>query len=981
MGDGEVVEPLLCPRTIGRGAETEWLLRCVEGAAAGSGRATVVLGDAGMGKSRLTRTATAHARARGVRVLPGRVRDGAVGVPYAVFGEALAAGFRDGGWPAAAALRPVRAQLGHLAGEAVPAPRGGMSRLAVAEALLRLLTVLARDGGALLVVEDLHWADEDTIWVLEYLLSTTADHDAACLVTLRPDRPDRPDHPGRALSVVRRLADTRAAHLLELAPLSDTEVDRMVLACLGEDATADGLLTFVREHADGVPYVVEELLAGLRRAAALLPRDGTWRVVEDRLAAAVPATVAELVTQRTAGLRPRTRQVVSVAALLGRVFDWQLLARVVGTGEDAVLACLREAADAQLVEPDEGSGALRFRHALTRDFVAARLLPPERATLAATALGVVAAERPDLPGEWCSLAAELAELAGDAGAAARHLTELGRRARGRGGLATAAAHFTRALRCLDRAGEDSLPVREELAAAHALAGEVEPALDLGRPALAERQARGDDPARESALRIALARALYTAGRWDAAGAELDRVRPSAAPEARLEATALRAHVVMARGDPSAAAALAREVLDPAATGRSPATACEAWEALGQTQRLHDVAAAERSFTAALAEAERHGLDDWRVRSLHELGTIDLLDTMRTDRLEAARRAAVRAGMPATVVVVDFHLAEALVARGHDAAGRQAAERAAAVARRLRSSVLAPALITLARSYAHELRETDMERALGEAARSAPDDPAVAAGAWGRARVMLALHRADPAAARAALDRAVEVLRTLPGHHFPHWGLWALLHALDDGDPDGRTLAEAAAAAGSDTRFNRCLTDAARAVRTGADDPVAAQACFDAAIEELRGYLDADWLVHLVRWLVAPAAARDRWGDPADWLRVAVRWFADHDRPLLASAARTLLRDAGEQVPRRGRGRSAVPPRLLAVGVSSREVDVLRLLAEPRSNRAIAERLVLSPRTVEKHVASLLQKTGAPDRDGLTALARELTFGSRVPPAR
>ncbi|OLT06125.1 hypothetical protein BJF90_18310 [Pseudonocardia sp. CNS-004] len=100
--------------------------------------------------------------------------------------------------------------------------------------------------------------------------------------------------------------------------------------------------------------------------------------------------------------------------------------------------------------------------------------------------------------------------------------------------------------------------------------------------------------------------------------------------------------------------------------------------------------------------------------LHELGTIDLLDTMRTDRLERARRAAVETGSPATLAVVDFHLAEALVARGRTVDGRRAALQAAAVARRIGSSVLAPALLTVARSYAHELDVDAMEDALARA---------------------------------------------------------------------------------------------------------------------------------------------------------------------------------------------------------------------------------------------------------------------------
>ncbi|MDN5934520.1 MAG: helix-turn-helix transcriptional regulator, partial [Pseudonocardia sp.] len=143
-------------------------------------------------------------------------------------------------------------------------------------------------------------------------------------------------------------------------------------------------------------------------------------------------------------------------------------------------------------------------------------------------------------------------------------------------------------------------------------------------------------------------------------------------------------------------------------------------------------------------------------------------------------------------------------------------------------------------------------------------------------------------------------------------------------------------------------------------------------EDLAGYVDGEWLVHLTGWLVAPAAHRDGWGDPLDRLEDAVRWFAEHALPQLATACRTSLRDAGGHVPRRGRGVSAVPAELLTSGVSSREVDVLQLLGRRLTNRGIADALVLSPRTVEKHVASLIRKTGAADRAALAALAASLT---------
>ncbi len=961
------MDQLLCPEIVGREREQEALRAAVARAARGAGDGTVLLGEAGAGKSRLLAQTRAWASARGVRVLRGRVLEGGTGA-FGPFAEVVTGALRAVG----TAEPELRTAAPVLAG-ATPAPPASLPPAALAEALLRLLAVCARGNGALLLVEDVHWADADTLRVLDYLLANAADHGAGCVLSLRPQ--------GRAHRVARRIVDGRLARLVELAALTGAEVDRMVRACLHVDAVPVGLLDFVRERADGVPFFVEELLAGLVRIGALVRVDHRWHVVERRLQAVVPPTVAESVTDRFTALHPRTRQVVQAAALLGREFEWELLPAVTGLDEEVVLASLREATYAGfLQEGDDGTAGgtrIRFRHALGRDHIAALLLAPERRLLAGRARAALDRRHPDLPRQWADVAAHLAELAGDGRGAARLLVRIAAEQRDRGALGSAAAYLERALDLLAGVPDDPgtaqqiLEAREDLAEVHARAGDVDAALGLATPALAERHRRADAPDRILRLELTLGRALLVAGRFAGARAHASRAAVVTVADAAAAAAVLQARIDVAAGDPHRAQERARAAM--AGTALPPEARCEAHEVLGQTARLSYLAMADREFSAALALARRHGLRSCEARALAELGTLDLLDTMCTDRLEQARRAAVETGSPATEVAVEFHLAEALVARGRTAEGRAAAERAVRLARRTGSSILAPALLTVARSHAHERETEAMEEALARAAAAAPDDPGVHAGEWGRVRVMLALHEADRDAARRALDRAVDVLRGLPGHHFPHWGLWALLRGLA-GDDAEAAEAEAASAPGCGTRFNRALVLVAQAVRLGPADPAAAAAAHAAGVAELTGYVDADWLVHLVGWLVAPAAHRDGWGDPVGDLQTAVRWFAGHDRAPLATACRTLLRDLGGSVPRRGRGESVVPDVLRDTGVSSREVDVLRLLARRLSNRGIAEALVLSPRTVEKHVASLLRKTRAADRQELVRLAASLPGG-------
>jgi DNA-binding CsgD family transcriptional regulator len=129
-----------------------------------------------------------------------------------------------------------------------------------------------------------------------------------------------------------------------------------------------------------------------------------------------------------------------------------------------------------------------------------------------------------------------------------------------------------------------------------------------------------------------------------------------------------------------------------------------------------------------------------------------------------------------------------------------------------------------------------------------------------------------------------------------------------------------------------------------------------------------WSMYALR-LAAEVAIRDGWGEPAAWLREAEAFFAARGHDRVARECRALLKKSGVPVPRRGRGHSAVPPALRRRGITSREVDVLALVAEGLPTREIAARLVLSPRTVEHHVASLLARTGLHDRTELACFAR------------
>jgi DNA-binding CsgD family transcriptional regulator len=197
-----------------------------------------------------------------------------------------------------------------------------------------------------------------------------------------------------------------------------------------------------------------------------------------------------------------------------------------------------------------------------------------------------------------------------------------------------------------------------------------------------------------------------------------------------------------------------------------------------------------------------------------------------------------------------------------------------------------------------------------------------------------------------------------------WGLYALVESVvAEGSAAREELRRSGATIQACNRGALGYADAVAAGRSG-EDP---SRLLDAAETAMSPLV---WRRHHMRLLVAPSALEDGWGEPLSWLREALDYFAQRGDVHLARACRDRLRATGAPVPRQGRGDSAVPPRLRRLGVTSREMDVLLLVAYGLTNREAAERLVLSSRTVETHVVNLLSKTGVRNRAQLRDLLEE-----------
>ncbi|OJY53115.1 AAA family ATPase [Pseudonocardia sp.] len=918
---------VLCPVVIGRDAELAGLCAALDAAVAGRGGLVWLVGQSGIGKSRLARELADRARAGGSAVAVGRAVPAGGSTPYRPWTEALLALLRDHRLPADAELHgwlpALAAIVPTIAVSATSGDGGEVSAAVRGEAVVQLLGRLARPDGLLIVLEDLHWADPDTLAVLEYVADNVSAERVLCVATSR-------DEPASAaMELIGRLHSRRAAALMPLDRLDEVQVAAMARLCApGAD---ERRLSQVARTADGVPFLVEELLA----------------------APGIPRSFADTVRARLAELGEAERSVVEAAAVLGRHFDWRLLPPMTGLGPEPVSAALARGVECLLLVVD-GAG-FGFRHALTRQAVLAEVLPPRRAALAAAGLQALTAAGPRLDETGAEVAADLAAQAGDLHRAGVLLGDAGRAALRRGALQTAIDTLHRAGEVLDEPagrGEVDRLLIEALAAA----GRVDDALATGERALNEIAQRGGAAIERGELHLQLAQAAVTGTRWSVATAHLhaarDAVAGSASGAVAAQLAVLEAEIAFAADDIERAAALAETARAIPQAG--PEAICHALEVIGRAARTRDLAVAGRAFETALATADAAGLPLWRLRALHELGTIELFTEAGTGRLWQARRLAEQLGAWSTAAVVDLQLCAAVQTVFALDAAAEHARRGLALCERLGLDRLRARLhYFLAENHAFRRERAEMEHHLALALAGAPGDLVEDAFAWGGARGMLALLDGDWDGALDCLARAAVLLRRTP-HSEPaeFRAFWPLLLTAVDDRRAASELAHADRANLTIMFCNRGLLGYAHAIAAGRDgDRVRAGELARAADTAL---IRAPVWGHLARLCAAGPALTDGWGDPQQWLPEALECFTEHDLHGLALRCRDLL----------GRPHTA---RWDRYRFTAREADVLELVVAGLANKQIATRLRLSPRTVEKHVESLLRKTATRSRTQLVAL--------------
>ncbi len=989
-------------RMVGRDGELGRLLALLDDAEAGQSVAALVSGDAGVGKSRLVSEVTRLAGERGFAVLSGQCAELGDSVPYLPLADALRGATQSGadqstGVRDALSSRPA---LGRLLpeggyGQLADGDRTGLARQQMFGEVLGLLAELAAAAPVLLVLEDLHWADASTRDLVTFLSRMLHRERVALIGTYRTDDLHR-RHPLRP--VVAELLRLPGVIAVDLAPLAPSALAEHLSAALAGHAAGPGridatALNDIVTRAEGNAYYAEELLT------ASVNGDPSER-------SSLPAGLAALLLNRVERLSETAQQVLRAAAVAGRRADDELVQAASGLAPAEYEAAVREAVTQQLLVPDGADGYV-FRHALLREAVYGDLLPGERTRLHGTMSSLLSDEqRLAVPGTAAELAQHCLASHDIPGAFAASV-RAGDEAERLGAPAEAHRHYDQALALWERVDEPEQTAGMArgklglLSAANAAdSGDVERAVHLLRrlrQAIADLTERGETPVDAFlASRIGERLAFYLMT-MDDFKAESEAVEvalavvettPADPPTWQYaRAVATYANTLLIDDDFAAVREWATRGLDAARAADAPWVQADALVTLGfvSNRSGHNDEAIEL-LTQAHKQAREAQVLGVELRAAYHLarahlergdltagGTVAHQGTKRANQTglglapygldvqhlhfqchyadgkwDHAQEIADGFAVRVTSVGEAYLSSMALfidVARGNPAVAERRAWIEPFMAAHGFDGFIARGLFA-----EHALWQGDVDLALSQA-QAAIDvtfeppwgfhpssiRPAVIALSARADRAVQARAAGDETAARAEVATARELLAVArEGAAFPKRPMFIL-------GPEGRGWL-----ARGEAEFRRA---------SGDNEPAEWQAAID-AFGPVYTYE-----VARTRWRLAEALAEAGRRDEAEeqW-RLAARTADElHARPLrrvLADLARRARIGTSEQ-----HGDGAVLSAL-----TSREREVLRLIAAGRSNREIASVLFIAPKTASVHVSNILGKLGAASRTEAAAIA-------------
>jgi DNA-binding CsgD family transcriptional regulator len=921
--------PIICRRFVGRRAQLEVLKTRWRACRDGRGSTVLVGGDAGLGKSRLVAEFCGSTVGDRGALATGDCLEYALG-PFAPFVDILRALMRDRPDALAGALA-VRRILSPLfpefsSGNAPPPVANTRQQFdGYVEAMRRLLG----SARAAVVIEDIHWADESTLGLLQHLIQAAPFLPMLLIVTYRTDELGRNHRLVPVLSKITRKIDVFQTHLDRL---DKEEMD----GWLGEvskehPALSRDVLQNTRRLAEGNPLFAEELITHAVNGGADLP-----------------LTLREAVLERLKPLRPGERLVLVVAAVAGDRLDPEIVAEASGRPLADVLEAFRRARDIGLIREDARGEGFSFRHALMREILYHELLAPEARTLHAHIASALE-RRTDGPSNSVQLAHHFWE-AGDPKGAARYSEAAADAAEVAGAHEDASEYYERTLKVAQATSVDSARLYRKLA------------WSLGNAGLSERSARAciqaiehlevvGDAERLAEMYSDLGVEQFYSGDVESAIASslkgLNLVRDATTSQTRIKLLLGLASIELHHNNFTKSLGYVDDALassEVADLGRLAGLLTTRAAALASTGEF---TAALQAAAEALATARNSGNDKAIVGALNHFGIVYAESGNELAAIEQFECSAVHAAdsfLAIDEAIALINRAIRLLVVGDIATGLQAVAKARAVCKRIEVP-----LLRLSTDYMNLLTalRVDDPPLLDVLADENPVESALrfgqpyslvigAAFAEGLGRV------GRTAEAQVMFARALDTLRdaTVELHAFVYAAQFAAASDL----PRLRAMVEAWAAAQPTVRGHAYLAYL---------DACLAQ-CNDDRVTAVRYALEAARMYSEIGHPLPQALSLEFAGEPREALEIYRR----------IGSARDAHRVDALLTPKGRRDRSTLE-------LSDREREVARLVAGGKSNKAIADSLSISGRTVENHVASAIKKLGATSRTDLAAkLARD-----------
>ena len=356
-------------RFVAREGELEQAKAVWSKALGGQGQTLLISGEPGIGKTRLVRELATHVEVSGGRALIGECYSEG-GAPYAPFAQVIRRGLRGTSQNGFEVPDFVMADLLTLAPELRPyctdvppnpslEPEAEQHRLF--ENVVSFCDGLAEHSPLMIVIDDAHWGDSSTLAMMRHLARRTRDQRILLVTTYREVELDiaRPLH-----EVLLDINRARLATRLKLERL-DEDQTRDLLDAIFEEETSREFLEGIYRETEGNPFFIEEVCKALVEEGKLYYADGEWhRPSMEELE--IPQSVRVAIQTRVAKLPEPFQEVLSMAAVLGREFEFEVLAEASELDEDTVIDALEAAETVQLIEETGEADEDRFMfvHAL-----------------------------------------------------------------------------------------------------------------------------------------------------------------------------------------------------------------------------------------------------------------------------------------------------------------------------------------------------------------------------------------------------------------------------------------------------------------------------------------------------------------------------------------------------------------------------------------------------------------------------------------